>query len=497
MLPSSSPSYYPTNIPSASLSPTNALKKSAILDFMLPFDTLLDSESIATFEETLEEFLRDELSNNSEGTKVKYFNVTVVSQRVVASDEEFSDEEVYNAETEPEPVRRVKPEPVRRRSLEEMSLIVSVLIDAIVSPITPTTEIDFQREVTKAVTQDSARFFGQLFGTEAFEELDPTDQSEESNNPLESTDVNNTVAIATTSACSVVLGSIALIFFVIRRRRVAESDYIVQKDVVPPSDAGLGSPPLDYANYDDDDVVSSLGDDEMITDAERDSKVEIDDGADKWSLDDAFPLQRSEGLGMPHSHLTDSDDDATDDEVWKDATAFATDEKACENNDTPSSRVLNSFEEKHPVNDEVFVESTKPQSDPQPKSMLKSVLNFSCFADNTFKEQEDLVKRSSFGSNSRLYEVRVPPGPLGIIVDNSPSGGTVIAEVKATSPLKHMVSVGDKIVMLDDVDTSKKSAVALGQWIMKKPYKEEQVLIVMAKEERGANTCDDMEDMSV
>ena len=336
----------------------------------MPFDTLLDSESIATFEETLEEFLLVELSKSSEGTKVKYFNVTVVSQRVVASDEEFSDEELSNAE--PEPVRRAEPEPVRRRSLEEMSLLVSVLIDAILSPISPTTEIDFQREVTKAVTQDSARFFGELFGTEAFEGLDPTDEPEESKSPLKPADGNNTVAIATTAACGVVLGSIALLFFVIRRRRVAESAYIVQKDVVPPSDVGVGSPPLDYANYDDDDVVSSLADDEMITDAERDSKVEIDNDADKWSLDDAFPLQRSEGLGMPHSQLTDSDDDATGDEEWKRAAAFATtDENACENNDTPSSRVLNSLEEMHPVNDEVFVESTKPQSDPKPKSMRK------------------------------------------------------------------------------------------------------------------------------
>ena len=482
MSPSSSPSHYPTNIPSASTSPTDALRKSAVLDFMLPFDTLLDSESIATFEETLEEFIRDELG---ESTQFKYFNVTVVSQKIVASDEELSDEELSNAE----------PEPVRRRSLEEMSLIISVLIDVIVSPGNPAKEIDFQREVTRTVTQESARFFGELFATEDFEELDPAEQSEDSNNPLKTTDgEDNTVAIATTAACGVVLGSIALLFFIIRRRRGAESDYIAQKDVeAPPSD--IGSPPLDYANYDDDDVVSSLEDDEMITDADRNSKVEIDDGADKWSLEDAFPFQRSEGLGMPHSQLTDSDEDDDEVEEWKDAAAFATDENVCDSNNvpSPSSRVLDSFEEKHPVDDDIVVESDTPQ-----RSIMKSMLNFSCFADNTFKEYEGEihVKRSSFGSN-RLYEVRCQPGPLGIIVDNSPSGGTVIAEVKATSPLKHMVNVGDKIVMLDDVDTSKKSAVALGQWIAKKPYKEEQVLIVMAKEGCGADTCDDMEDMSV
>ena len=456
---------------------------------MLPFGTLLDSESIATFEETLEEFLREELNESSEGTKFNNLNATVVSQKVVATDEELSDENLSNAE----------PEPVRRH-LKEMSLIISVLIDVIVSPVDPTAEINFQREAMKTVTRNSARFFDELFATEAFEALDPTEQSEDSNNPLNSPDgKDTTAAIASTVACGVVLGSIAVLFFVIRRRREAESNYIVQRDVAsdiepPPCDKTLDSPPLDYANYDDDDVISSLGDDEMITNADRDSKVEIcDDSADKWSLDDAFPFQRSEGLGMSHSQLTDSDNSDDADEL-KD-TVIVSDENLCESDDTPSSK-----NERHPVDDEIVDKSAKRQGDPQSKSIMKSMLNFSCFADNTFKEQEGEgnVKKSSVASYSRLYEVRAPPGPLGIIVDNSPSGlGTVIAVVKSTSPLKHMVNVGDKIVMVDDVDTSKKSAVALGQWIMKKPYTEEQVLILMAKEECSVDTGDDMEDMSV
>jgi hypothetical protein len=472
------------------------MKKSAVLDFMLPFDTLLDSESIATFEDTLEEFLWEELSESSEGTKFNYFNVTVVSQKVVASDEVLSDEELSN----------VEPEPVRRRSLEEMSLIISVLIDAIVSQVDPAVEINFQREVMKTVTRKRARFFDELFATEAFEELDPTapEKPEDSNTPLKThEDKDNTAAIASTAACGVVLGSIAVLFFVIRRRREGGSDYIAQKDLDVPSfeiePSGiapplLDSPPLDYAHYDDDDVISSLDDDEMMADADRDSKVDIcDDVTDKWSLDDAFPFQRSEALGMPHSQLTDSDEE---DEL-KDI-LITNDKSVCESNGSPSSKILELFEEKR-VDNEIVDESVKPPS--APKSIMKSMFKFSCFADNTFKEQEEegSVKKSSVAPNSRLFEVRVPPGPLGIIVDNdnSPRGGTFIAEVKATSPLKHVVSVGDKIVMVDDVDTSKKSAAALGQWIAKKPYTEEQVLIVMAKEECDIDTGDDMEDMSV
>ena len=458
----------------------------------------MDPESIATFEETLEEFLREKLSKSSESTEFDDFNVTVISQQIVVIDEDliYDEPESSNAETEPV-----------RRSLEEKSLIVSVVIDAFASPgVSPTTEFNFQSEVSEAINQDSKRFYGELFATDAFKDLDPTKESGDFFSPGNSSNEKGNTATIASSAAGVVLGSVLVLFIIIRHRRQTESEYIAQQNVESPTSADIVSPPLDYAIYDDDDAISSLDQDEIFAEAEavRDSKADVcDDGAYKWSLEDAltdtFPLQRSGQLGMmSHSQpLDDSDEDYYAEEG--EDTFMAIDETALENNNvTPSSRVLKLFEDDRQVEDKIVVGSAPRQHDSKPKSLMKSVLNLSCFSDNTFNEPGEMnVRKSSFASDSRMYEVRAPPGPLGIVVDNSPSGGTVIAEIKASSPLKHMVNVGDKIVMLDDVDTSRKSAEALGQWIRKKPYAEEQVLIIMAKEGHEADYGDDMGDMSV
>lgn len=486
MSPSLVPSLHPTVLPSSSLAPTDTLNASAILDFKLPLGTPLDFEAIAVFEETLEEFLQEQLSESSEGAKFIAFNVTVVSQKVVTSIE--ADEDPANGT-----LSNADPEPIRR-SLEEMSLIISVLVNAIVSPLVPIAEIDIQADITRSLTRKRARFFEELFATEAFEGLDPTQQPPNSTNPSGSNNTT-TATIASTVAGGVVLGSVALLFFVRRKRRArGNSNYIPQKEE-------LQDRPLDYAGYDDEDEISSLGNDEMFQVADNDSKVEIgDDGADKWSLDDAFPFQRAEGqLDASRSQLTDSDDECNDD--MKDVAN--PDEIACESTQPSTATV----EENSPVvddkevdEDDAIVAESRTQQN-APKSIMKSMLNFSCFADNTLGEQMDRdrdearVEKSSVASDSRLYSVFAPPGPLGLIVDNSPSGGTFIAEVKDASPLKHMVGVGDKIVQLDGVDTRKKSAVALGQWIAQKPYTEEQVLVLMAKDEcRGgvAYTGDDI-----
>jgi hypothetical protein len=446
-----------------------------VLDFKLPLDSILDAEAVVTFEETLEEFLREELIISSNGTKYVDINATVVSQKLVPSNETLSN---------------TGSEPFRRLLQEEMSLFISVLITAsFASTDNSGAEINFQREITRAVTRNSERFFDELFATEAFEDPD-------SNLPLKSPINNsNTAAIVSTVAGGVVIGSIALLFFIRRRQEAgSKSNYIAQKCEAQPPFQAL-TPPLDYAHHDnDDDDISSLGD-EMFTAGDKDCSGKLErkgylpfeicvDGTDQWSLDDAFPLQRTEGqLEVNQSRPTDGDDLEDEDDFKNVDIAKGGDVYGSSTSGPNISR------SEHPD------ENAKRRS--APKSIASML--FSCFADNTLGDEqgEGSVKRSSIASNSRLYEVRAPAGPLGIIIDNSPSGGTFIAEVKPTSPLKHMVAIGDKIVMVDDVDTSKKSAVALGEWIMKKPTRSEQVLIVKAKEDFDSVAGDDMDDMSV
>ena len=50
-----------------------------------------------------------------------------------------------------------------------------------------------------------------------------------------------------------------------------------------------------------------------------------------------------------------------------------------------------------------------------------------------------------------------PPGKLGIIIDTG-TDGAVVYHVKDGSPLQGMVSIGDRIIEIDDIDTSNMSA---------------------------------------
>jgi hypothetical protein len=303
------------------------------LDFKLPLDSILDAEAVVTFEETLEEFLREELIISSNGTKYVDVNATVVSQKLVPSNETLSN---------------TGSEPFRRLLQEEMSLFISVLITAsFASTDNSGAEINFQREITRAVTRNSERFFDELFATEAFEGLDPPDKSDDSQGD------NYTAAIVSTVAGGVVIGSIALLFFIRRRHRRESS-------VLPPFRAL--APPLDYSNYDDDDDdISSLGD-EMFTAADKGG-----DGTDQLSSDDAFLFQHTEGqLEVPRSQLTDIDEDTLED----------VDE---------SSPGPNIFRPKIPVHDgDIVNESDERPS--APKS-IKSLL-FACFADNPLDDEQ-------------------------------------------------------------------------------------------------------------
>lgn len=61
-------------------------------------------------------------------------------------------------------------------------------------------------------------------------------------------------------------------------------------------------------------------------------------------------------------------------------------------------------------------------------------------------------RKSSKVSRRRRIVVMVPPGKLGVILANRHDGkGTVVAELRPNSPLEGMLSPGDKLVQVDDV----------------------------------------------
>lgn len=72
-----------------------------------------------------------------------------------------------------------------------------------------------------------------------------------------------------------------------------------------------------------------------------------------------------------------------------------------------------------------------------------------------------------------VYDCIAQPGPLGIIVDTIPEG-PIIHSLKPTSQLLGMISPGDLIVGIDDVNTSGMTALALTNLIEKRKNQRER-----------------------
>ena len=86
------------------------------------------------------------------------------------------------------------------------------------------------------------------------------------------------------------------------------------------------------------------------------------------------------------------------------------------------------------------------------------------------------------GKRTGLYDVFAPSGPLGIVVDTT-KDGPVVHSLKSTSPLLGLVSPGDLIVGLDDMDTRSMTAATLTRLMAKRSHQPERKVTLLALEE--------------
>lgn len=100
-------------------------------------------------------------------------------------------------------------------------------------------------------------------------------------------------------------------------------------------------------------------------------------------------------------------------------------------------------------------------------------------ASSMLEPQTPTVKRSG------LYDVFAPSGPLGIVVDTT-RDGPVVHSMKPTSPLLSLVTPGDLIVGLDDMDTRSMTAATLTRLMAKRSHQAERKITLLAIE--GAST---------
>ena len=94
--------------------------------------------------------------------------------------------------------------------------------------------------------------------------------------------------------------------------------------------------------------------------------------------------------------------------------------------------------------------------------------------------EEMMSASSSFGDDTvtaaselDIETVFAPAGKLGIVVDSS-SGGPSVHNVRQTSPLLGIISEGDKIISIDDIDTTKMSAGGVTKLMASKATQKER-----------------------
>lgn len=78
-----------------------------------------------------------------------------------------------------------------------------------------------------------------------------------------------------------------------------------------------------------------------------------------------------------------------------------------------------------------------------------------------------------------ILDVYAPAGRLGVVIDTPDDGAPVVHVVKETSPIAHMVQVGDKLVAVDDEDVREMSAITVSKMIGRKSNNASRKLTIM------------------
>ena len=509
----SSVSVYPSAAPSVQ-NPTNASTTLlGTLMFKLPVDQLLeDRDAIAVFEGMVEDLLQKKLTTREDEAtnrtiEFSDYRAKIVSQSLVTEEPASS----VNNDTEP----------VRRILEEETSLIISAAVTAVGTPADLAEDFPFQSVIYKILLRNSDAFYDDLFQSDEFKGKLP-EQSLEYVNLDNQGGGNKSLALGTSIAGIVMLLSLVLAFLIMRRRQVRQNE------------EGDGTPPVRRLEEVDNGELSSL-DDSFLPDKFRVGVTlptsDIDNAknealADQWSLDDTFQkveprmpssllpgdseVKQSEeemnndndAILMP-CEMTDSDESTTASSIkaaLKQEIFTPNDEETAVNNVMDSIDIIDDLKLVESSNDDNGIIDTIPEEEEvpsPPKPKPRGMKMFSCFADNTFDEQHTLTTQQIIGNNYRsnasptsngssaapqakgnVYEIKVPPGPLGILIDSS-KDGPIIHEVKEKSPLLHLVEPGDIILTVDGADVRNKTGLQLAHWISAKPNQGEQTLTLL------------------
>lgn len=432
---------------------------------------MTNASLITTFENTIQSFLGEKL-NESNGLVVKAYDVTVVAQTL-------------------------KDPSTENRVLQSTSgssyLFVDTSLTAKGSPPALAARFPFQAYVHDVATKNDDELFKAIYAS-VLKHLEETNETESVGmSSINGSKIKN-VAIGSTIAGAAVLVSAIFTLFIMHRRRV--NDRLADNVVPPPAAYAVTERPQEELSSIDDSLLSATQipaypeniphyNPDQTSRSFEDAKNDDDNSSHQSALKrvsfvavDA-PSQNKMALAI------------SDEENMLLKVEEQIEEQSCHSD--PS---LSLYEKSMPG------EGTSKESQPRPfkPSPSLKLFNFSCFADNTFEEKPRLsakeILQNQYRSstpkttnrikpNHNVYEVRAPPGGLGLVIDSNEEGPFVY-EVKATSPLHGQIEQGDMILCIDGWQCTGQNSRSVANWIRKKPKDDEQVLVLQGSKHDDA-----------
>jgi C-terminal processing protease CtpA/Prc len=86
---------------------------------------------------------------------------------------------------------------------------------------------------------------------------------------------------------------------------------------------------------------------------------------------------------------------------------------------------------------------------------------------------------------SKPFEVKVPPGLLGMVIDTPGGGIPIVRAIKSNSVLRERVMVGDRLVAVDDVNVEHLSAVEVSSLISTKSHLHRLLVFIRPQPEKS------------
>jgi len=118
------------------------------------------------------------------------------------------------------------------------------------------------------------------------------------------------------------------------------------------------------------------------------------------------------------------------------------------------------------------------------KTGMKSALGLSQMGESIFSDDASFEEQFSETEDQVPFEITVPAGKLGMVIDTPNGGFPVVHAIKDTSILADKVRVGDRLVSVDGQDCTTMTAVQVSKLISLKSEQEKRVLVFVRSKTR-------------